>query len=122
MDAIVAAGALIAVLAAMTVSFFPSSETTTNDNTNARYTATITGKDDSNDVLEGTDGGDVIVGLGGNDQIFGKGGNDIICGGLGNDVLIGGADNDTLVGEADSDIVMGSAAICEGVLGNDVLI
>lgn len=80
----------------ITISLFPSAETTTNDNTDARYTATITGKENSNDVLEGTAGGDVIVGLSGNDQIFGKGGNDIICGGSGNDVLIGGADNDTL--------------------------
>jgi Ca2+-binding RTX toxin-like protein len=75
-----------------------SSEATTDLLTSAGYTATMVGKENSNDVLQGTEENNVIVGLSGNDQIFGNGGDDVICGGDGDDVLIGGADNDTLLG------------------------
>ena len=79
-----------------------SAEATTDLLASARYTATIVGKENSNDVLQGTEESNVIVGLSGNDQIFGNGGDYVICGGTGNDVLIGGASN-TLTGGLGSD-------------------
>ena len=77
--------------------------------------ATIVGKDNKGDVIQGTPGDDVIVGLGGNDIIYGNGGNDIICGGDGADQIFGGDGNDKLWGDADNDVI-------EGNDGNDVII
>jgi RTX calcium-binding nonapeptide repeat (4 copies) len=59
---------------------------------------TLTGLDNSNDVINAQ---------GGNDHIEGRGGNDLLRGGDGNDTLIGGFGNDTLVGGDGNDILNG---------------
>ncbi|WP_306031291.1 calcium-binding protein [Stappia sp. MMSF_3263] len=55
----------------------------------------ITGRDDTDEILEGRDGADTLNGGGGNDTLRGGNGDDILIGGAGNDRLEGGADTDT---------------------------
>ena len=59
---------------------------------------TVTGLDNSNDVINGQ---------GGNDRLDGRSGNDLLRGGMGNDTLIGGLGNDTLVGGDGDDTLNG---------------
>ena len=58
---------------------------------------TISGLENSNDVINGQDGNDVIAGLSGNDVLRGDSGNDTLTGGAGNDKLDGGSDYDVAV-------------------------
>ncbi|HYX16526.1 MAG TPA: calcium-binding protein [Nostoc sp.] len=68
----------------------------------------ITGKDDSDDVINGQ---------GGNDKIDGKSGNDLLRGGTGNDTLIGCVGNDTLVGGAGDNALVGGGAGDNALVG-----
>jgi glycerophosphoryl diester phosphodiesterase len=66
---------------------------------------TVTFLNDLNNTVSGfNDSDDVINGQGGNDLLNGLSGNDILRGGSGNDTLIGGAGNDTLVGNSGADV------------------
>lgn len=58
----------------------------------------FSGRDRSDDVINGQGGDDVIRGLGGWDLLRGGEGNDTLLGGNGADTLIGGAGNDVLTG------------------------
>ncbi len=65
---------------------------------------TVTGFDDSADIIDGGIGADTIKGAGGDDQLFGGEGNDTLFGDSGNDTLIGGAGDDILNGGSGADI------------------
>lgn len=58
---------------------------------------TVSGFDNSNDVINGQGGDDILDGLSGDDLLRGGAGNDTLRGGLGNDLLEGGAGSDTFV-------------------------
>ncbi|MEH2246141.1 hypothetical protein [Nostoc sp.] len=65
---------------------------------------TVTFLNDLNNSITGFENSnDVINAQGGNDFIDGNSGNDLLRGGCGNDILIGGSGNDTLVGGAGAD-------------------
>ncbi|MDZ8134730.1 MAG: hypothetical protein RM049_05420 [Nostoc sp. DedQUE04] len=65
---------------------------------------TVTFLNDLNNSITGFENSkDVINAQGGNDIIYGLSGNDLLRGGDGNDTLVGGAGNDTLVGGAGAD-------------------
>ncbi len=72
------------------------------------------GKDASNDVINGMGGNDTLYGLGGDDLLRGQQGKDTLYGGSGNDRLDGGSDNDTLYGDSGNDTLIGG-------LGDDKL-
>ncbi|HEX5374492.1 MAG TPA: calcium-binding protein [Aquabacterium sp.] len=57
---------------------------------------TLTGWNDSHDILHGLAGNDQLAGLRGNDTLDGGSGNDTLIGNSGNDVLTGGQGNDLL--------------------------
>jgi len=57
----------------------------------------MTGRDDLEDILQGTEGPDRILGLGSGDTLYGNGGHDELTGGAGNDRLSGGAGVDTAI-------------------------
>ncbi|GAB4459608.1 MAG: hypothetical protein OHK0037_05330 [Elainellaceae cyanobacterium] len=61
------------------------------------YDNHVTGRDDSNDTINGLGGSDVLLGLSGNDLLRGGDGDDLLDGGIGNDTLVGGAGRDTFV-------------------------
>ncbi len=58
---------------------------------------TISGFDNSNDVINGQGGNDQLSGLSGDDLLRGGNGNDTLIGGFGNDSLNGGNGNDLFV-------------------------
>ncbi|MCU0565057.1 MAG: hypothetical protein MUF49_00480 [Oculatellaceae cyanobacterium Prado106] len=58
---------------------------------------TVSGKDNSNDIINGMGGNDTLFGLGGNDTLRGNAGQDMLVGGLGNDIVKGGGGSDTFV-------------------------
>ncbi|MEH2047827.1 beta strand repeat-containing protein [Nostoc sp.] len=62
----------------------------------------ITGFENSNDVINAQGGNDIIYGLSGNDLLRGGDGNDILVGGAGNDTLVGGAGADCFVYNTDA--------------------
>jgi Ca2+-binding RTX toxin-like protein len=64
---------------------------------------TVSGLDNSADVINGQGGNDTLSGKSGNDVLRGDAGNDRLDGGLGDDVLAGGAGNDTLIGGGGGD-------------------
>ncbi len=64
---------------------------------------TVSGLDNSADVINGQGGNDTLSGKSGNDVLRGDAGNDRLDGGLGDDVLVGGAGSDTLIGGGGSD-------------------
>lgn len=68
---------------------------------------TLTGYDDSDDLLNGGAGRDWLDGLSGDDQLSGGADDDWLYGGAGNDNLIGGGGMDTLVGGAGDDVQNG---------------
>ncbi|MFL6523377.1 MAG: calcium-binding protein, partial [Nitrososphaera sp.] len=90
-----------------------------NDNEGDSDTPIIVGKENNNDVLQGTESRDIIIGLGGNDLIFGNGGDDILCGAAGNDIVVGGAGNDTIMGDMANDTLIGGDIACKGAAGDD---
>ncbi|MEH2290991.1 beta strand repeat-containing protein, partial [Nostoc sp.] len=57
----------------------------------------ITGFENSNDVINAQGGNDIIYGLSGNDLLRGGDGNDTLVGGTGDDTLVGGAGADCFV-------------------------
>jgi Ca2+-binding RTX toxin-like protein len=61
------------------------------------YSNHVTGRDNSNDTINGLGGNDVLLGLSGDDLLRGGDGDDLLDGGIGNDTLIGGAGRDTFV-------------------------
>jgi VCBS repeat-containing protein len=65
---------------------------------------TVTGFDNSDDVINGQGGNDIIRGKSGNDLLRGGAGNDTLFGGAGNDILRGGTGNDTLGGGTGNDL------------------
>lgn len=102
----------------------------------------ITGFDDSNDVINAQGGNDIIAGLSGDDLIRGGDGDDVLRGDLnerspgglegGNDTLIGGEGNDRIGGKGGNDQLFGSEGedslygdagddLLNGGLGNDQL-
>ncbi len=94
-----------------------------NDDEKHNDTPIIVGKENNNDVLQGTEASDILMGLDGNDLIFGNGGDDIICGASGNDILIGGAGNDTIMGDVANDMLIGGHVVCNAAAaGDDMLI
>jgi len=68
---------------------------------------TLTGYDDSNDLLNGAAGNDDLSGLTGEDQLSGGAGDDVLDGGGGDDNLIGGGGNDLLIGGMGDDVLNG---------------
>ncbi|MEH2332371.1 beta strand repeat-containing protein [Nostoc sp.] len=62
----------------------------------------ITGFENSNDVINAQGGNDIIYGLSGNDLLRGGAGNDTLVGGAGNDTLVGGAGADCFVYNTDA--------------------
>jgi hypothetical protein len=68
---------------------------------------TLTGHDDSNDLLNGGAGSDTLTGLSGDDQLSGGADNDVLYGGAGNDNLIGGGGMDVLIGGTGDDVQNG---------------
>jgi Ca2+-binding RTX toxin-like protein len=64
---------------------------------------TVSGLDNSADIINGQGGNDTLSGKSGNDVLRGDAGNDRLDGGLGDDVLAGGAGADTLIGGGGSD-------------------
>lgn len=74
----------------------------------------ITGYNDYNDFLSGSDGPDKIMGLDGNDTLLGGAGDDTLVGGDGDDNLQGSFGDDSMSGGAGHDILNGGA-------GNDTL-
>ena len=86
---------------------------------------TLTGLDNSNDVINAQGGSDRIDGLSGNDLLRGEAGNDTLIGGFGNDALVGGDGNDILNGYGTTvtdasqlDTLIGGAGTDTFVLGN----
>jgi hypothetical protein len=77
---------------------------------------TVSGYDNSNDVINGQ---------GGNDFLLGLGGDDVLRGGDGNDVLTGGAGMNTLTGNEGSDIFVllsdGFSKVTDFTLGQDFI-
>ena len=69
----------------------------------------ITGFENSNDVINAQGGNDIIYGLSGNDLLRGGAGNDTLVGGAGNDTLVGGAGADYFV--YNTDAVFGLSAV-----------
>jgi Ca2+-binding RTX toxin-like protein len=69
----------------------------------------ITGFENSNDVINAQGGNDIIYGLSGNDLLRGGDGNDTLVGGAGNDTLVGGAGTDSFV--YNTDAVFGLTAV-----------
>ncbi|MEH2234282.1 MAG: hypothetical protein V7K71_32440 [Nostoc sp.] len=69
----------------------------------------ITGFENSNDVINAQGGNDIIYGLSGNDLLRGGAGNDTLVGGAGNDTLVGGAGADYFV--FNTDAVFGATAV-----------
>ncbi len=61
------------------------------------YDNRVTGRDNSNDTINGMGGNDVLLGLSGDDLLRGGDGDDLLDGGIGNDTLVGGAGHDTFV-------------------------
>ena len=65
---------------------------------------TVTFLNDLNNTVSGFDNSnDVVNGQAGDDRLTGKSGNDILRGGAGNDALLGGAGNDRLMGNTGAD-------------------
>jgi len=85
---------------------------------------TITGLDNSNDVVNGQGGNDKIDGLSGNDLLRGGTGNDTLNGGTGNDTLNGGEGDDCLNGGEGNDSLYGDTGndLLRGGAGNDTLL
>ncbi|MCC5600239.1 calcium-binding protein [Nostoc favosum] len=85
----------------------------------------ITGKDDSDDVVNGQGGNDKIYGLSGNDLLRGGTGNDTLIGGVGKDTLIGSTGNNSLVGGTNDDVLNAEFSTGDNTLnggaGNDTL-
>lgn len=61
------------------------------------YNNRVTGRDNSDDTINGMGGNDVLLGLSGDDLLRGGDGDDLLDGGIGNDTLVGGAGRDTFV-------------------------
>ena len=80
---------------------------------------TITGFENSNDVINAQGGNDIIYGKSGDDLLRGGSGNDTLVGGSGNDTVVGDAGNDTIVGSAGYDILTGSAGADSFVYNTD---
>jgi 2',3'-cyclic-nucleotide 2'-phosphodiesterase (5'-nucleotidase family) len=82
------------------------------------------GRNNSNDVINGLGGNDYILGWGGDDILRGDAGNDLLLGGNGNDTLSGGAGNDRLLGEAGNDQLAGGDGddLLNGGAGQNILI
>ncbi|NJL36572.1 MAG: hypothetical protein HC840_09000 [Leptolyngbyaceae cyanobacterium RM2_2_4] len=68
----------------------------------------IRGTNGDDDLIGGR-GRDRLVGLGGEDDLFGRAGNDILVGGDGEDDLFGGSGNDVLAGGRGEDDLIGGA-------------
>jgi quercetin dioxygenase-like cupin family protein len=58
---------------------------------------TVSGFDNSDDVINGQNGNDTLKGLSGNDLLRGEKNDDILVGGFGKDTLVGGDGKDTFV-------------------------
>ncbi|MFN6475167.1 beta strand repeat-containing protein [Nostoc sp. DedQUE07] len=69
----------------------------------------ITGFENSNDVINAQGGNDIIYGLSGNELLRGGDGNDTLVGGAGNDTLVGGAGADCFV--YNTDAVFGATTV-----------
>ncbi|WP_404786142.1 cadherin-like domain-containing protein [Altericista sp. CCNU0014] len=81
---------------------------TNSTRTNLFNKNTVTFLNDLNNSVSGFDNSaDVINGQGGNDTLNGKGGNDLLRGGTGNDTLLGGNGNDILRGGIGNDALTG---------------
>ena len=80
--------------------------------------ATIKGKPNKDDLLNGTSDNDTITAYSGNDVLNGLEGNDTLNGGLGNDKLFGNDGADILNGEGGHDILSGGAGK-DKLYGND---
>ena len=65
---------------------------------------TVSGLENSNDVINGMAGNDIIHGRSGNDLLRGQEGNDTLYGDEGNDIINGGAGADILNGGSGNDI------------------
>ena len=74
---------------------------------------TVSGLDNSADVINGQGGNDTLSGKSGNDVLRGDAGNDKLDGGLGDDVLVGGAGSDTLIGGGGSDTAVYSGLFAD---------
>nr|WP_298689744.1 calcium-binding protein [uncultured Dongia sp.] len=68
----------------------------------------VSGKDGSNDVINGLDGNDHLIGGSGNDILRGGAGNDTLDGGSGNDRMEGGRGNDIYIVDSAGDHVVES--------------
>ncbi|MBF0309281.1 MAG: hypothetical protein HQL56_07115 [Magnetococcales bacterium] len=82
---------------------------------------TLTGYDNTADILYGLDGNDSLSGKDGDDLLDGGAGNDILDGGWGRDTLIGGAGDDTLGGVSGSLDANSWNNTYRGGSGNDLL-
>jgi hypothetical protein len=86
---------------------------------------TVSGYDNSNDVINGQSGHDILLGWSGNDVLRGGDGNDVLTGGDGNDVLTGGTGVNTLTGSEGADTFVlssdGFSQVTDFVLGQDFI-
>ncbi len=85
---------------------------------------TVSGRDDSDDVINAHGGNDALKGLSGNDTLRGDAGNDVLDGGAGNDRLDGGTGSDKLTGGSGSDMFVydrgyGQDTVTDFVSGTD---
>jgi len=82
-----------------------------------------TGRNNSNDVIDGLGGNDTLLGLSGNDTLRGGEGNDLLRGGVGDDSLNGQWGDDFLEGDIGSDRLRGGDGrdFLSGGFGNDTL-
>jgi hypothetical protein len=116
--AILAAGALVAALATITLDAPASAAKPKCGGKVATIVGTKRGE-----VIKGTAKADVIVARGGHDRIYGKGGNDTICAGLGHDKVYAGPGADRVFGQAGRDRLNGGPGpdFLAGQLDNDTL-
>ena len=77
---------------------------------------TVSGYDNSNDVINGQSGHDILLGWSGNDVLRGGDGNDVLTGGTGVNTLTGSEGADTFVLSSD-----GFSQVTDFVLGQDFI-
>lgn len=81
---------------------------------------TLTGRNDTSELLDGGGGADIIYGNAGADTLAGGSGADTIYGGLGNDLISGGADVDRLYGgEGDDTFTLAANAGNDTIFGGE---
>lgn len=83
----------------------------------------LTGFDETSDVILARAGNDTLNGQDGNDRLYGEDGDDKLSGNDDNDRLYGGSGSDALYGEDDDDMLYGEAGNDKlyGGGGNDIL-